>query len=136
VVTSGTLICSRSSLVHTYIHRHTSMYVCVFAFLSIPASWLPNSDSLSFLIQSYIPTCIRCLTLCFSSIQVSFFGQQPAAVRCDQCRAVEYTVFLRGPRLVHVHTVDSGLWRLQLQRRLRRCAARPHRRMSLSKGLS
>jgi hypothetical protein len=49
---------SLSLLTHTYIHRHTSMYVCLFAFLSIPDSWLPNSNSLSLLIQSYIATCI------------------------------------------------------------------------------
>jgi hypothetical protein len=47
-----------SLLIHTYIHRHTSMDVCLFVFLSIPDSWLPNSDSLSLLIQSYIPTCM------------------------------------------------------------------------------
>jgi hypothetical protein len=34
------------------------MYVCLFAFLNIPDSWLANSDSLSLLIQAYIPTCI------------------------------------------------------------------------------
>jgi hypothetical protein len=49
---------SLSLLIHTYIHRHTSMYDCLFAFLSILDSWWPNSDSLSLLIQSYIPTCI------------------------------------------------------------------------------
>jgi hypothetical protein len=50
---------SLSLLIHTNKHRHTSMHVCLFAFLSILDSWLPNSDSLSLLIQSYIPTCIR-----------------------------------------------------------------------------
>ena len=49
VVTSVMLIRSRSS--HTYIHRHTSMHVCLCGFLSIP-------DTLSLRIQSYIPTCI------------------------------------------------------------------------------
>jgi hypothetical protein len=49
---------SLSLLIHTYIHRHTSMHVCLFLFLSIPDSWLPNFDSLSLLMQSYIPTCI------------------------------------------------------------------------------
>ncbi len=49
---------SLSLLIHTYVHRHTSMHVCLFAFLSILDSWLPNSDSLSLLIQSYMPTCI------------------------------------------------------------------------------
>jgi hypothetical protein len=40
------------------------MDVCLFAFLSIPDSWWPNSDSLSLLIQSYIPTCILvCLSI-------------------------------------------------------------------------
>ena len=34
------------------------MHVCLFAFLSIPDSWLPTSDSVSLLIQSYITTCI------------------------------------------------------------------------------
>jgi hypothetical protein len=42
---------SLSILTHTYIHRHTSMHVRLFAFLSFP-------DKLSLLIQSYIPTCI------------------------------------------------------------------------------
>jgi hypothetical protein len=36
----------------------TSMHVCLFVFLSIPDSWLANSDSFSLLIQSYIPTCM------------------------------------------------------------------------------
>ncbi len=49
---------SLSLLIHTYIHRHTSMDVCLLAFLSIPDSWLPNSDSLSLLMQSYMTTCI------------------------------------------------------------------------------
>jgi hypothetical protein len=86
------------------------MYIfvlCLFAFLSIPHSWLPNSAP------------------CFSSIQAASFGQ-PAAVRAAQCPAADHTAIPR-PRHVHVRTVDSGLWRLQLQRRLRRCAARPHR---------
>jgi hypothetical protein len=51
-----TLSRSRSSYTHAY-HRHTRMDVRFF-FLSIPDSWLANSDSLSLLIQSYIPTCI------------------------------------------------------------------------------
>ncbi len=34
---------SLSLLIHIYIHSHTSMHVCLFAFLSIPDSWLPNS---------------------------------------------------------------------------------------------
>jgi hypothetical protein len=68
-----------------------------------------------------------CRTLCFSSIQEPLVEKRPAAVRADQCPAAEYIGNLRRPRHVHVHTVDSGLWRLQLQRRLRRCAARPHR---------
>jgi hypothetical protein len=34
---------SLSLRIHTYIDRHTSMCVCLFAFLSIPDSWLPNS---------------------------------------------------------------------------------------------
>jgi hypothetical protein len=42
------------------------MHVCLFAFLSIPDSWLSNSDSLSLLIQSYIPTCILvCVCVCY-----------------------------------------------------------------------
>ena len=49
---------SLSLLIHMHIHRHTSMHFCLFAFLSIPDSWWPSSDSLSFLIQSYTPTCI------------------------------------------------------------------------------
>ncbi len=49
---------SISLRIHTYIDRHTSMCVCLFAFLSMLDSWLANSDSLSLLIQSYIPTCM------------------------------------------------------------------------------
>jgi len=37
------------------------MHVCLLAFLSIPDSWLPNGDSLSLLIQAYIPACILCV---------------------------------------------------------------------------
>jgi hypothetical protein len=90
-----------SLLRHIYIHRHTSMHVCLFSCLGIRDSWLPNSDSLSLLMQSYIPTCIPvcvyvymyiyiyillfswvyltagALTLCFSSVQVALFEQQP-----------------------------------------------------------
>ncbi len=51
---------SLSLLIHTYINRHTSMHVCLFDFLSIPDSWLPDSDFLSLLIQSYIPICSVC----------------------------------------------------------------------------
>ncbi len=83
--------------------------IFVFAFLSIPDSLLPNSDSLSLLIQSYIPTCIRvclctyifvlffppvyltagCLTLCFSSNQAAYFVQQPVVGPASRrfCRA-------------------------------------------------
>jgi hypothetical protein len=43
---------------NAFIHTHTSMQVCFFLFLSTRDSWLPNSDSLSLLIQSHIPTCI------------------------------------------------------------------------------
>ncbi len=55
---------SLSLLIHIYIHRHTSMHVCLLAFLSIPDSWLPNSDSLSFLIRSYLCVCV-CIYLFF-----------------------------------------------------------------------
>ena len=42
-----------------HIHTHTHKYACFFfSSVSIPDSWLPNSDSVSLLIQSYIPTCI------------------------------------------------------------------------------
>jgi hypothetical protein len=52
---------SLSLLIHIYIHRHTSMH---FLSLKIPDNWLPNSDSLSLLIQSYIPVCILvCLSM-------------------------------------------------------------------------
>ena len=47
---------SISLLIHTCIQRHTSMHVCLFDFLSVPDSLWPNSDSVSLLIQSYIPT--------------------------------------------------------------------------------
>jgi hypothetical protein len=130
---------SLSLLRHIYIHRHTSMHVCLFAFLGIRDSWLPNSDSLSLLIQSYIPTCILlyvcmyicslfflfclfvwvylppgCLTLCFSSSKLAFCVQRAAAVRSDQCPAAEHNVRLRRTCDVYVDTVDSGLWRLHL----------------------
>jgi hypothetical protein len=61
VVTSVTLIRSRSA--YTHIHRHTSMYVCLFVLFRMSDSWLVNSDSFSLLIKSYIPTCIL-LCLC------------------------------------------------------------------------
>jgi hypothetical protein len=41
---------------HTHIHTQTHKCACLFVFLSIPDMWLPNSDSLSLLTQSYIPT--------------------------------------------------------------------------------
>jgi hypothetical protein len=76
-------------------------------------------------------TCLLfvCPTLCFSSIQDASFEQQPAEVCADQCQVCSAAGFwsIPRPRHVHVHTVDSGLWRLHLQRRLRRCAARAHR---------
>ncbi len=63
MVTSVTLIRSRSLYTDTY--TDTSMHVCLFDFLSRPDSWLSNSDSLSLLIQAYIPTCIRvCVCMC------------------------------------------------------------------------
>jgi hypothetical protein len=55
----------------SYIYRHTSMHVCLFDFLSIPDSWLPDSDSLLLLVQSYIPTCVL-VCLCIY-ISVLFF---------------------------------------------------------------
>ncbi len=55
------------------------MHVCLFAFLIIPDSWWPNSDSLSLLIQSYIPTCILvCLCMyifvlfCFVLVSIPY----------------------------------------------------------------
>ncbi len=48
---------SLSLLIHTYVQRHTSMHVFLFL-LSMPDSWLPDADSPSLLIQSYIPACI------------------------------------------------------------------------------
>jgi hypothetical protein len=90
---------SLSLLMHTHIHKHASMHFCLFTFLSIPDSWWPDSDSLTLLMHSCIPTCILvclcmcifdlfvlfcgvhltdgCLTLCFSSIQAPWFGRQP-----------------------------------------------------------
>ena len=66
---------SRSS--YTYTYTDTSKHVChgLFASLSIPDSWLSNSDSLSLLIQSYIPTCILvCLCMyiyiCMFSVSI------------------------------------------------------------------
>jgi hypothetical protein len=38
---------SLSLLIYTHIHRHTSMHVCLLAFVRMPDRWLPNSDSLS-----------------------------------------------------------------------------------------
>jgi hypothetical protein len=70
---------SLSLLIHTYIHRHTSMHVCLFAFLmSILDRWLPNSDLLSLLIQSYIPTCIlACVCMCIFLISLFVFLSIP-----------------------------------------------------------
>jgi hypothetical protein len=59
-----------SLLIRIYIHRHTSMHVCLFAFLMIPDSWLANSDSLSLLMQSYIPTCIYCIIYIYIYIYI------------------------------------------------------------------
>ncbi len=71
VVTNATLMRSRSSYTctdktHSYACLFVcfSEYVCLFAFLSIPDSWLPITD-FSLLIQSYTPTCVLvCLCLC------------------------------------------------------------------------
>ena len=68
---------SLSLRIHIYKHRHTSMHVCVFAFLIIPDSWLPHSDLLLLLIQSYIPTCV--LVCLFMYVNVLFF------VCCSEC---------------------------------------------------
>ena len=98
-------------------HTQTHEYACLFAwFLEIPDSWLSNSDSLSLLIQSCIPTCNTCvrvyvyicsfvfpwvlgyswlyltaggLILYFSSIQVSLSEQQPVVDPANRrfCRA-------------------------------------------------
>ena len=98
-----TLIRSRFSDNHTYKHA----YFCELAYIFVTC--LPNS--------------------LFLLIQDASFEQQPAAVCADQCPACSAAGFLSIPRTWHVHayTVDSGLWRLHLQRRLRRCAARAHR---------
>jgi hypothetical protein len=99
-----TLIRSRSSDNHTY--KHAYFCECVYTYLLFV-----------------------CPTLCFSSIQGASFGQQPAAVCADQCPACSAAGQWSIPRTwhVHVYTVDSGLWWLHLQRRLRRCATRAHR---------
>ncbi len=100
------------------IHR-LRMHVCLFAFLSIPVSLLPNSDSLSLPIQSYISTCVLmcvcmyrfvlslfvwwvcltagCLTLCFSLIQASLFAEQPVVGPANGhfCRAFIASVSVR-----------------------------------------
>jgi hypothetical protein len=65
---------SLSLLIHTHIHRHTSMHVCLFAFLSIPYIWWPNCDSLSLLIQSYIPTCILVCLCMYIFVLVLLFA--------------------------------------------------------------
>ncbi len=109
-----TLIRSRSSYNHSY--QHAYLCVCMYIFVLFFVCFSEYTAG--------------GLTLCFSSIQEASFVQQPATVRAAQCPAAEHTAILqilRPPRHVHVHTVDSGLWRLQLQRRLRRCAARAHR---------
>jgi hypothetical protein len=59
--------------------------------------------------------------------------RQSGAVRAAQCPAARGNDQILGPRDMHVDTVDIGLWRLHVQRRLRRCAARavrllPHAR--------
>ncbi len=72
VVTSVTLIHSRSSDTHTYTEKQVYMFV-LFKFLSMPDSWWPNSDSLSLLIQSYTPTCILvCVFVCVYFFPPSF----------------------------------------------------------------
>ncbi len=101
------------TILHTNLQTCVCMCVCIYMFF------------VSLLACVY--TRAFCLTLFSSSIQGSFVGQQPAAVRIDQCPAAEHTIVLRWSRHVHIHTVDRGLWQLHLQRRLRRCAARPHR---------
>jgi hypothetical protein len=88
-------------------HIRVSVYVYLFLFCSV-----------------YLTA--GCLTLCFSSIQAAYTVQQPATVCTDQCSADKHTVIARR-RHLHVHTVESGLRQLHLQRRLRQCAARPHR---------
>jgi hypothetical protein len=45
------------------------------------------------------------------------------AVCASQCPAAHGNDSILWPRDVHVDTVDIGLWRLQLQRRPRRCTA-------------
>ncbi len=57
-----------SLCIHICIHRHTVMHVCLFAFLSIPYSWLPNSDSLLFSYNhtyqhAYVCVCIYIFVL-------------------------------------------------------------------------
>ena len=52
---------SLSLRIHIYIHRHTSMHVCLFAFLSVPDSWFPNSESVWLLIQLCDCICIYLL---------------------------------------------------------------------------
>ncbi len=57
---------------HMYIQRHTSMHLCLFAFLSLPDSWWPNSDSLSLLMESYISTCVLAFLCLYVFVLVWF----------------------------------------------------------------
>jgi hypothetical protein len=61
--------------IHTLTYTDTQVCMFVSVCLSIPDSWLANSDSLSLLIQSYIPTCILvCLVYVYiCSFFVCFF---------------------------------------------------------------
>jgi hypothetical protein len=82
------------------------MHVCLFAFLSIPESWLPNSDSLSLLIQSYIPArtclCVYVYKYFFLSVPCSWLPNSLCLLDTDglicattSCRPCQ-TAFLPG----------------------------------------
>jgi hypothetical protein len=55
---------------HKHMQTQTHKYhvECLFDFLSLPDSWLPNSDSLSLLIQSDTQTCIFVCAMYFSLV--------------------------------------------------------------------
>ncbi len=76
---------SRSSYTHTYTGTQvTSVRVCLFAFLSIPDSWLPNSHSLSLLIQSHIPTCIPVCLCVYIFVLFLFVCFSESTLQLDQ----------------------------------------------------
>jgi hypothetical protein len=87
---------SLSLRIHMYIHRHTSMHDCLFAFLSIPDRWWPHSDSLSLLIQSiFVLFCFVLLSIPYSWLPNSLFLLDTGFLICPttSCRPCHRTFF-------------------------------------------